>query len=101
MFEMPAIANDIAKMNITVFIKMFTPQDDGSVMTSLGQAKQYGSLSAQTIAENMPYAANDEVKRLEEQAKKEAEELAKQEAAMSLSSPAQPVKDNNPDNNKK
>ena len=25
MFEMPNIANDIAKMNITVFIKMFTP----------------------------------------------------------------------------
>lgn len=94
MFEMPSISSDILKMNISVFIKMFTPQDDGSVMTSLGQAKQYGSLSAQTIAENMPYAANDEVKRLEEQAQKEAEELAKQEAAMSLSSPVQTTNDN-------
>lgn len=89
MYEMPELANDIAKMKITAYIKMFTPQDDGSVMTSLGQAKQYKSLSAQTVAENMPYAANDEVKRLEDEAQKEAEELARQEAAMSLESPNQ------------
>jgi hypothetical protein len=89
MFEMPVLASDIAGMKITAYIKMFSPQDDGSVMTSLGQAKQYGTLSTQTVAENMPYAANDEVKRLEEEAQKAAEELAKQEAAMALESPEQ------------
>lgn len=89
-YESPDIASDISNMNATAYIKMFTPQDDGSVMTSLGQARQYGSLSDQTIAENMPYAANDEVKRMEIQAEKQATELAKIEAESSLQSPSQP-----------
>lgn len=90
MYEVPEIADALSKMNITAYIKMFTPQDDSSVMTSLGQAKQYGSLSDQTIAENMPYAANNESNRLEVQARKEAIELAKIEAALDLESPLQP-----------
>ena len=87
MFEMPALATGVAALNVSAYIKMFSPQDDASVMTSLGQAKQYGSLSNQTVAENMPYAASDEVKRLEEQLKQEEEKLAKENAALANDTP--------------
>lgn len=90
--EKTDIATEIVKLNVSASIRMFTPQDDGSIMTSLGQAKQYGSLSDLTIAQNMPFAANDEPRRLAAQAEEEAKKLAEQQAQLSLDTPPIPTK---------
>lgn len=74
--EHSELANELVKLNVNASIKMFTPQDDGSVMTMLGQGKAMGILSTQTASENAPYAANDENKRIEEEMAAEAAQLA-------------------------
>jgi Phage portal protein, SPP1 Gp6-like len=76
MFEHPELANELSKLNVNVFIKMFSPQDDASVMTMLGQGKALGVISTQTAAENAPYATNDEYKRIEEEQAAAAAQLA-------------------------
>jgi len=90
--ETPKLASELIALNISASFKMYTPQDDGSVMTALGTAKQNGSLSEQTVAENMPYAANDETKRLEDQAALAEKKLAEQNAQIAIDTPPVPAK---------
>lgn len=88
--EKTELASELATFNVSAAIRMFTPQDDSSVMTALGQAKQYGSLSDLTIAQNMPFAANDESRRLDEQSAEAAKALAEQQSALALDTPPPP-----------
>ena len=76
MFEHPELSSELVKLKVNVSIKMFSPQDDASVMAMLGQGKSMGILSTQTASENAPYAANDENKRIEEELAAEAAQLA-------------------------
>ena len=72
-FEKPSLATELDTLGVKAYTKMFSPQDDSAVMTTLGQGKTFGIISQQTAAENAPYAASDEKKRLEsEQAAVEA-----------------------------
>jgi hypothetical protein len=90
--EKPELSSKLAALSISASIRMFTPQDDSSIMTSLGQAKQYGSLSDLTIAQNIPFAANDEPRRLKKQADEEAKKLADEQAGLELDIPPTPSK---------
>lgn len=75
-FEHPELSTELFKLKVNTSIKMFSPQDDSSVMTMLGQGKALGVISTQTAAENAPYAANDEYKRIEEETAAASAQLA-------------------------
>lgn len=79
--EHPEIANELLKLNVSAFIKLFTPQDDSSISTMIGSAKSMGQISQQTASECTPFAANDEMKRImDEKAINDAAELKLAEA---------------------
>lgn len=67
MYEKSELASELANFNVKAYTKMFSPQDDGAVMTTLMQGVTSGTLSKQTARENAPYAANDENNRCEEE----------------------------------
>lgn len=89
--EKPELASELHGLNVSASIRMFTPQDDSSVMAALGQSKQYGSLSDLTIAQNMPFAANDEPRRLKMQAEEAAKRLAQEQANLETDTPPSPA----------
>lgn len=76
LYEHLDLASEINKLNVSASIKMFTPQDDASTAGWLGQALTYGSLSEQTVTENMPNAASDEYERIQ---KEKADALEQQQ----------------------
>jgi len=75
-YEKSDMATDLANFKVKAYTKMFSPQDDSAVMTTLTQGITSGALSKQTARENAPYAANDENKRCDEEQAAESAQLA-------------------------
>lgn len=72
--EYPNQLELITKGNIRASIKMFTPQDDASKVDSLVKLREKKAISSETIADEAPYAANNEQIRLKNEQKSDMEE---------------------------
>lgn len=83
-------SNALPKVKIKALIRMFTPQDDSSIATMLGQSVNYGIISKQTAREFAPYAANDENERVEsEEREAKANEIEYQAQTLEIQSQSQ------------
>ena len=67
MMEYPEKAFELKDFRVNASIKTFTPQDDQSYNSMIGQLKSYGVLSTQTASENTTISANDEFKRIKDE----------------------------------
>ena len=67
MMEHPEKAFELKDFRVNASIKTFTPQDDQSYNSMIGQLKSYGVLSTQTASENTTISANDEFKRIKDE----------------------------------
>ena len=67
MMEYPEKAFELKDFRVNASIKTFTPQDDQSYNSMVGQLKSYGVLSTQTASENTTISANDEFKRIKDE----------------------------------
>ena len=63
----PEKAFELKDFRVNASIKTFTPQDDQSYNSMIGQLKSYGVLSSQTASENTTISANDEFKRIKDE----------------------------------
>lgn len=77
--EHPEYLEQITKGNIRASIRMFTPQDDTSKVDSVVKLKKEGVISGETAAEETPYAANNEVSRIEREKEKSLDEEKKRQ----------------------
>lgn len=72
--EHPEFLEQIQGGNIRASIRMFTPQDDDAKAKSIVDLVRYGVLSGETGGEEAPYAANNEVERLNRQKRDKLDE---------------------------